>query len=256
AADQRSPLRPGGLAPPSGCRSRRRLGGRKFQPRAETNREPIPAIDDVDHERELHLFLVAELGLERTVGAFVGMAFREPRQRLGPAQRGPLPLRVTRRFAPGWQQVDALLGLALAAGFGRMHVDAVGAAVDLRGADLHEFHQARLEASGDRERRAGPCLHDVGGGGEEINLGSHWTIPFVGSDGHDEPGALDCDIAPKKFASLRFMPAGMACACLNLPNFDLILLDSIQLHWSPPASVTVDMSNWRGPVRTCRNAAA
>jgi hypothetical protein len=104
------------------------------------------------------------------------MAFREPRQRLGPAQRGPLPLRVARRFAPGRQQVDALLGLASAAGFGRMHVDAVGTAVDLRGANFHELDQGRLEASGDRERSAGPDLHDVGGGGEEINLGSHWTI--------------------------------------------------------------------------------
>src|SRR5580704_18643135 len=63
-----------------------------------------------------------------------------------------------------------------------MHVDAVGAAVDLRGANLHELDQARLEAGGDRERSAGPDLHDVGGGGEEINLGSHWTIPFMGSD--------------------------------------------------------------------------
>src|SRR5262249_8124499 len=93
-----------------------------------------------------------------------------------------VPLGVAGCFAPGRQQVDALLGLALAAGFGRMHVDAVGAAVDLRGADLDEFHQARLEAGGDRERRAGPHLHDVGGGGEEINLNSHWTIPFVSSD--------------------------------------------------------------------------
>src|SRR6516225_10230273 len=87
-------------------------------------RPQVPAIDDVDHERELHLFLVAELSLERIVGVFMGMAFREPRQRLGPAQRGPLPLGIARRFAPGWQQVDALLGLAPAACFGRMHVDA------------------------------------------------------------------------------------------------------------------------------------
>src|SRR5262249_53560505 len=71
---------------------------------------------------------------------------------------------------------------------GRMHVDAVGAAVDLRGADLDEFHQARLEAGGDRERRAGPHLHDVGGGGEEINLSSHWTIPFVSSNDMTSPG--------------------------------------------------------------------
>src|SRR5262245_37883432 len=110
------------------------------------------------------------------------MAFREPRQRFGPAKRGPLPLRVAGRFAPGRQQVDALLGLAPAAGFGRMHVDAVGAAVDLRGANLDEFDQARLEAGLDLEGSAAPGFHDVGGGGEDINLGSHWTIPFVGSD--------------------------------------------------------------------------
>src|SRR5262249_6843776 len=117
-----------------------------------------------------------------SVGAFVGMAFREPGQRLSPAQRGPLPLGVARRFAPGRQQVDALLGLAPAAGLGRMHVDAVGAAVDLRSAKLHELDQARLEAGGDRERGGGPDPHSEGGGGEEINLGSHWTIPFVGSN--------------------------------------------------------------------------
>ena len=38
---------------------------------------------------------------------------------------------------------------ALRAGFGRVHVDAIGAGIDLRGADLDEFNQARLEACGD-----------------------------------------------------------------------------------------------------------
>src|SRR5262249_35627370 len=208
--DQSSPLHLGGFAPPSGCRSRRRFGGRRFQPCAETNREPVPAIDDVDHEREIHLVLVAELGLERTVGAFVVMAFREPRQRLGPAQRGPLPLRVARRFAPGRKQVDALVGLAPAAGLGRMHVDAVGAAVDLRGANLHELSQTRLEAGVDRERSAGPNLHDVGGGGEEIDLGCHWAIPFAGSDDMTSRGSSIVTSPRKNFASLRFIPAGMA----------------------------------------------
>src|SRR5262249_45337746 len=110
------------------------------------------------------------------------MAFREPRQRLGPAQRGPLPLGVARRFAPGRQQIDALLGLALAAGFGRMHVDAVGAAVDLRGANFYELDQARLEAGGDREHTGGPPPDGDGGGGEENNLGRHGIIPFVVCD--------------------------------------------------------------------------
>src|SRR5262245_26194414 len=57
-----------------------------------------------------------------------------------------------------------------------MHVEAVGAAVDLRGADLDKLHEARLEASLDLLRSGEPSLHDIGGGGEDIDLGSHWTI--------------------------------------------------------------------------------
>ena len=37
-----------------------------------------------------------------------------------------------------------------------------------------------LQDSGNSHK--GETAHDGGGGGEEINLGSHWTIPFVGSD--------------------------------------------------------------------------
>ena len=41
----------------------------------------------------------------------------------------------------------------------------------------HEFDQARLEAGGDRERPAPfQAFMTSGGGGEDINLGSHWTI--------------------------------------------------------------------------------
>src|SRR5262249_40353689 len=124
-----------------------------------------------------------------------------------------------------------------------MHVDAVGAAVDLRGADLHEFHQARLEAGGERGRPAGPGLHDVGGGGEEINLGSHWTIPFVGSDGHDEPGALDCDIAPKKICVAQIY-AGRYGMCVpqfcqfrfDLPSVAMLICGAAA---SVPAKVNI-----------------
>ena len=54
-----------------------------------------------------------ELGLQGFVGAFVRMPFGEPRQRLGPAERGALAIGIARGLAPGRQQVDALLGLAL-----------------------------------------------------------------------------------------------------------------------------------------------
>ena len=41
------------------------------------------------------------------------MPFGEPRQRLGPAERGALAIGIARGLTPGGQQVDALLGLAL-----------------------------------------------------------------------------------------------------------------------------------------------
>jgi hypothetical protein len=53
--------------------------------------------------------------------------------------------RMERRFAPRIEQVEPLLRLALLARGGGMHVAAEGAAVDLRGADLHQLHQAFLE---------------------------------------------------------------------------------------------------------------
>ena len=52
-------------------------------------------------------------GLQGFVGALVRMSFGEPRQRLGPAERGAFAIGIARGLAPGGQQVDALLGLAL-----------------------------------------------------------------------------------------------------------------------------------------------
>src|SRR5262249_9977316 len=50
------------------CRS----GG---EPQAEANRKAVKPIDDIDHQRELHLLLLGELSLQGLVGAFVRMAF-------------------------------------------------------------------------------------------------------------------------------------------------------------------------------------
>jgi hypothetical protein len=40
---------------------------------------------------------------------------------------------------PGVEQIEALLGLAAGARFARMHMDAIGAAIDLRGASLDQI---------------------------------------------------------------------------------------------------------------------
>ena len=51
--------------------------------------------------------------LQSFVGALVRMSFAEPRQRLGPAERGAFAVGIARGLAPGRQQVDALLGFSL-----------------------------------------------------------------------------------------------------------------------------------------------
>jgi hypothetical protein len=55
-----------------------------------------------------------------------------------------------RGYPPRIQQVQALLGFAVFAGILAMHVDAIDAAVDLRGAGLDQFDQRLLKAG---------CLH-------------------------------------------------------------------------------------------------
>jgi len=61
------------------------------------------------------------------------------------------------------------------------HIDAIGTAIDLGGADLDEptSFGSRLEAMA---IECGPVLHEVQGRGKGIKLGSHGSSPSVGSD--------------------------------------------------------------------------
>ena len=60
-------------APDGWPRSLGRLGRSLFLEYAKADREAIPAVDDVDHQRELDLLLRGELGLERLIGGLVGV---------------------------------------------------------------------------------------------------------------------------------------------------------------------------------------
>src|SRR5262245_66356627 len=84
------------------------------------------------------------LRLHGLVSLIGRMGFGHQRQSLGPSERGAFAGAVERRFAPGIEQVKALLALAALARGGGVHVKARRAAVDLRRADLHQFHQAFL----------------------------------------------------------------------------------------------------------------
>ena len=63
-------------------------------------------------------------------------------------ETGPLAIVEERRVAPGVERVEPLLGLARGTGVDSVHVDAVGAAVDLRRAQLQQVHERVIEAAG------------------------------------------------------------------------------------------------------------
>src|SRR5689334_17914982 len=106
------------------------------------------------------------------MGALMRMPFGESCQGFGPAQSGALAIVITWGLTPGGQQVDPLLGLAFLARLRRVHIDAVGAAVDLRSTDLDELGEARVEAGVDGRRGSEPAFHERRGRGEEI-ISSH-----------------------------------------------------------------------------------
>src|SRR5258708_9652801 len=74
------------------------------------------------------------------------MASREQRHLFGERERCPLPGGKERRLAPDRQRVDTLLGLADGPGVLGVHVDAVGAAVQLRRPDPDQLAQPRVES--------------------------------------------------------------------------------------------------------------
>jgi hypothetical protein len=94
------------------------------------------------------------------------VAVAEPGHRLGPGERGALSLGVDGRLAEHGEQIDALRALAGGVEILAVHVDAEGAAVDLRDAQVHEVEEpaveaGRLQVALDAEERAVRVRGDV-----------------------------------------------------------------------------------------------
>ena len=122
---------------------RRRLVAARL--RAESDVQPVPAVDRHDGQRQVHQFLFAELR-PRLLVHFIGdVPLCDERHGLGPRKRRSLALRVEGRLAPSVEQVEPLLGLARGPQVLRVHVEAVGAAVDLRHAEIQEVEQRLLQ---------------------------------------------------------------------------------------------------------------
>ena len=59
-------------------------------------------------------------------------------------ESGTLGIGIERGLSPHGEQEESLVAFALRSCISAMHVDAIGAAVDLRCAQLDEFHQPRV----------------------------------------------------------------------------------------------------------------
>src|SRR5690606_4607873 len=102
----------------------------------------------------------------------------------------PLSLHAALPISPRRQQVHPLLGLAGLAGLGGVHIDAVGAPVELRGADLDQPDEGLVEAGADFHRCRRPGLHGGGGGGEVVES-AHGGLPWDSRYGRRSPGPRD-----------------------------------------------------------------
>src|SRR5581483_2483386 len=112
----------------------------------EADRQPVPDVDGRYRDGQVDQLFLVEMpahgfvyGVWHLVAAYHGHGF-------GPFQRRAFAVREERGFPPDYQRVEALLGFAAGSRVLRVHVYAVGAAIHLRRAHLHQINQCRVEA--------------------------------------------------------------------------------------------------------------
>ena len=109
----------------------------------------LPVIDAGDGVGEVDDFLFRKMGTEALEDIVGRVCLRNQRESFGPRSRAARSFGVKRGFAPGIQFIEALLerftgGASL---FG-MHVEAIGATIDLGGAHPDEMEQFLVDAAG------------------------------------------------------------------------------------------------------------
>ena len=98
----------------------------------------------------------------------------DERERFSPLQRGALPRRVVRRLAPCVKAVEPLFGLADCARILAVHVQTIGATVDLRRPHPDEVEQFFIEAClPDLPFKAEHGLHNAWAHVHEIDSSFH-----------------------------------------------------------------------------------
>src|SRR4051794_36445540 len=112
---------------------------------ARPDRKAVEGVDQGDHNKESDDLVLGEMPPHLFISIIGSMGFRNPSQSLGPGPRRPLTVREQSRLVPGIEQKQPGRGLAVLERLAAVHVQAEGAAVDLRGSRLHEPQKLRLE---------------------------------------------------------------------------------------------------------------
>ncbi len=98
---------------------------------AETDRNTVPPIDGDNGQGQWNQFFLIEVLLNFFVDRVWRLISADQREGFGPSQSGPLAICEERSFAPRVQRIQTLLGFAVCTRVFRVHIDAVGAAIDL-----------------------------------------------------------------------------------------------------------------------------
>ena len=115
--------------------------------RTKWNCEPIPSVDSDNRECEIDDFLFAKLTPDKIIQLRVYPFWSNMRQGLRPSQGSAFSLVEEWRFAPSCKCIQPLLGLACDPSILCMHVNAIGAAVQLGYPRFNEFHQRVFQAT-------------------------------------------------------------------------------------------------------------
>jgi hypothetical protein len=114
--------------------------------RPKRHGKPVPRIDQADGDRELDQLGVVEVLADVLELLILDGPVGQSRELLRPGECGPFTPGEDRCLPPCGNQMHALLGLAILPGFTAVQIDTIGAAVDLRGPELHEMQQPLIQA--------------------------------------------------------------------------------------------------------------
>jgi len=144
------------------------------------NGDAIPQIDHGNSEGKVDDFFFGEMLLQVSVHIIRGVSLRDLRYGFGPGEGGAFAVREEGSLAPSLECVEALLGFADGSGVEGMHVEAISAAVDLRGAHSDEVEELGVESA----------LCNVFFDGEEVLEGLLIEFSVVDARLHDSPFVL------------------------------------------------------------------